>query len=149
MTLSGTHNLISEEDTQNLASALSQSLRAGDIVYLLGELGAGKSTFARALIRTQTAPNQDVPSPTFTLMQTYDGRDYAIAHLDLYRIEAPEEAYELGLDDLVADHVTLIEWPQKLEHLGFDDHLEIVLNINSDATRTATLTPKGRFLFKG
>lgn len=128
-----------------LGGRIAPQLKSGDVVYLLGELGMGKSSLARSIIRTLTNPDQDVPSPTFTLMQTYDGPGFEIAHLDLYRLKAPEESYELALDDALAYSALLIEWPQRLEHLGFADRLDISLTENPQGGRQVTLTPQGRF----
>jgi tRNA threonylcarbamoyladenosine biosynthesis protein TsaE len=140
-----------EAATTALGAALAPLLRRGDVVYLGGGLGMGKSTLARGLIRALTHPDQDVPSPTFTLVQGYETPDFELLHLDLYRIEDPEETLELGLDEALADGVLLIEWPQRLGHLGFDARLDIVLeqagNTQSSgmAGRIARLTPQGRF----
>ncbi|MFT4090306.1 MAG: tRNA (adenosine(37)-N6)-threonylcarbamoyltransferase complex ATPase subunit type 1 TsaE [Asticcacaulis sp.] len=109
-----------EADTVQFGAELGARLKAGDVVYLLGDLGAGKSTMARGLIRGLTSPDQEVPSPTFTLVQTYEGQDFDIAHFDLYRLEDPEDIYETGLFEMAEDHLCLIEWPQRLGHLGFD-----------------------------
>ena len=142
-----------EAATARLGALVAPQLRMGDVVYLHGDLGAGKSSLARGLIRALTDPDEDVPSPTFTLMQTYDADAFAIVHLDLYRLKAPEESYELGLDDALATSVLVIEWPDKLAHLGFDDRLDIVLEQGNNTNlpdgarggRIATLTPVGRF----
>ena len=142
-----------EAATARLGALIGPHLSAGDVVYLHGGLGAGKSSLARGLIRALTDPDEDVPSPTFTLMQTYEAEAFTVAHLDLYRLKSPEESYELGLDDALATSVLVIEWPDKLAHLGFDDRLDIVLeeadntNLPGDARggRIATLTPVGRF----
>jgi len=140
-----------EAATIPLGEALAPLPRRGDVVYLAGALGVGKSTLARGLIRALTHPDQDVPSPTFTLIQGYDTPGFELLHLDLYRIEDPRETLELGLDDARDDGVLLIEWPDRLGHLGFDARLDIVLeqadNTNSSgiAGRIARLTPQGRF----
>lgn len=145
--LSRSHSLHLPDETATLAlgARLAPHLKSGDVVYLLGELGMGKSALARSIIRSLTHPDQDVPSPTFTLMQTYDGPGFEIAHLDLYRLKEPEDSYELALDDALAHSVLLIEWPQRLEHLGFADRLDIHLTEASDGGRRVTLTPQGRF----
>ncbi|MFT4074853.1 MAG: tRNA (adenosine(37)-N6)-threonylcarbamoyltransferase complex ATPase subunit type 1 TsaE [Asticcacaulis sp.] len=138
-------HLPDEAATLALGGRIAPQLKGGDVVYLLGELGMGKSSLARSIIRALTNPEQDVPSPTFTLMQTYDGPGFEIAHLDLYRLKSPEESYELALDDALAHSVVLIEWPQRLEHLGFADRLDIVLTESPQGGRQFTLTPQGRF----
>ncbi len=135
-----------EAATAALGALIAGQLKTSDVVYLHGELGMGKSSLARGLIRALTNPTQDVPSPTFTLMQTYETADFEIAHLDLYRLKDPSEAYELGLDDIQPYSVLVIEWPDRLGHLGFDDHLDIVLDEGEHKPgRRATLTPRGRF----
>ena len=85
--------------TEGLGAALAQRLRPGDAICLYGSLGAGKTTLARGLIRALTGPDQEAPSPTFTLVQLYDGRDFPISHFDLYRLEQASEVEELGLDE--------------------------------------------------
>ena len=140
-----------EAATAALGAAIAPHLRRGDVVYLTGDLGMGKSTLARGLIRALTRPDQEVPSPTFTLVQSYDTAAFELLHLDLYRLDDPEETLELGLDDALNDGVLLIEWPDRLGHLGFDARLDIVLeqadNTNSPegGGRIARLAPKGKF----
>lgn len=136
-----------EAATLRLGAELAGHLKAGDVVYLLGGLGMGKSTLSRGLIRALTHPEQDVPSPTFTLMQTYETPGFDVVHLDLYRLTHPEEVYELGLDEMLAQSVLLIEWPERLGHLGFDDRLEITLEQPTETQkgRVAQVTPQGRF----
>lgn len=142
-----------EAATGRLGAAIAGALRSGDVVYLSGDLGMGKSSLARGLIRALTKPDQDVPSPTFTLVQPYETAAFPLLHLDLYRIEDPDEIYELGLDEALPAAVLVIEWPEKLGHLGFDDHLHIVLE-QSDKTnfpgsggkgRVAHVSPAGKF----
>ena len=106
--------LADEAATQALGAAVARILRAGDAVCLTGPLGAGKSSFARALIRELTSPDEEVPSPTYTLVQAYQGPDFEIAHFDLYRLEDPEEIYEIGWEDALSGGVALVEWPQRL-----------------------------------
>ena len=98
----------------DLAANLAPLLRAGDVIGLEGELGTGKTTFARALIRTLGLGQEEVPSPTFTLVQTYETDGLTVWHCDLYRIERPEDAVELGLDEAFGSALTLIEWPERL-----------------------------------
>ena len=99
--------------TTRLGAALAPLLAPGDAVLLKGPLGMGKSTLARGLIRALTRPDEDVPSPTFTLVQFYES-DPPIAHFDLYRLTRPEEAVEIGLDDALDRGAVLIEWPERL-----------------------------------
>lgn len=99
--------------TTRLGAALAPLLRPGDAVLLYGALGMGKSTLARGLIRALTRPDEDVPSPTFTLVQFYES-DPPVAHFDLYRLTRPEEAVEIGLDDALDRGAVLIEWPERL-----------------------------------
>ncbi len=107
-----------ETGTRQLANDIAMVLRPGDTVCLSGDLGAGKSTFARALIRSFAGdPELEVPSPTFTLVQTYDFDRFDLSHFDLYRLEDPEELEELGLDDLLETGAALIEWPEKAADL--------------------------------
>ena len=106
--------LASEAATAALAAALAPRLRAGDALLLDGPLGAGKTSFARALIRRLAGPGTEVPSPTFNLVLTYDIDGVTLWHFDLYRIDDPLEIDELGLEDALADGISLIEWPDRL-----------------------------------
>jgi tRNA threonylcarbamoyladenosine biosynthesis protein TsaE len=106
-------DLATEDDTARLATSLAQLLRPGDVVALSGDLGAGKSTLARALLRALGWAD-DVPSPTFTLVQPYGPPElpFDVWHVDLYRLEGPDEVLELGL--LETDAALLIEWPERI-----------------------------------
>ena len=107
--------LADPDTTAALARDIAPRLAAGDTLLLEGDIGAGKTTFARALIRARTGdPRLDVPSPTFTLVQTYDADGVEVWHCDLYRLTDPQEVLELGLDDAFADAISLIEWPDRL-----------------------------------
>jgi tRNA threonylcarbamoyladenosine biosynthesis protein TsaE len=106
-------DLTDADATTRLGAALAPLLAVGDAVLLNGPLGMGKSTLARGLIRALTRPDEDVPSPTFTLVQFYDA-DPPVAHFDLYRLTRPEEAVEIGLDEALDRGAVLIEWPERL-----------------------------------
>jgi len=134
--------LADEAATARLAAAVAGRLQAGEAVCLTGPLGAGKSTLARALVRALTTPDEDVPSPTFTLVQFYEGAGLPIAHFDLYRLADPDEAYEIGLDEALEDGAALIEWPQRLEGRLPPDRLDIEMELDG-AGRRVRLTPHG------
>ncbi|MPY73258.1 MAG: tRNA (adenosine(37)-N6)-threonylcarbamoyltransferase complex ATPase subunit type 1 TsaE [Alphaproteobacteria bacterium] len=117
-----------DAETARVAAAVAHVSIAGDVLALAGDLGSGKTAFARGFIRALTAPDEEVPSPTFTLVQTYAAAGRTIYHFDLYRIEAPDEAWELGIEEAFAGGVTLIEWPERLGRLLPADRLDIRLN---------------------
>ncbi len=107
------YNCKTEEETKKLAAALSQITEKGDVWALFGTLGMGKSVFARAFIKALTGA-AEVPSPTFTLVQTYSAPDFDIFHYDLYRLKSPEEIWELNIEEAMYNNVCLIEWPEKM-----------------------------------
>ncbi len=128
--------------TEALAARLAAAARQGDVIALAGPLGSGKTTFARAFIRARVPGHYDVPSPTFTLVELYDGDGPTIWHFDLFRIEAPDEAWELGIEDAFADGISLIEWPERLGALMPASHLAITLAFGPSArSRVAMLAP--------
>lgn len=102
------HNL---DDTTALAAELAAHTEAGDVLLLQGDLGVGKTAFCRAFIQSLLEIKEDVPSPTFTLVQTFQGRDFPLWHFDLYRLKHPQEAVELGIEEAFDEGVSLIEWP--------------------------------------
>ncbi len=109
--------LPNESATVALAARLAPLARVGDIFALFGTLGAGKSVFARAFIRTRGRPDEEVPSPTFTLVQMYPPTapfEDMVYHFDFFRLSAPEEAYELGIEEAMIDGISLIEWPERV-----------------------------------
>lgn len=130
-------------DLESFAGDLSLFARPGMVLLLKGDLGAGKSTLARAFIRA-LAPGLDfdIPSPTFTLVQTYDETRVPVAHADLYRIKSADEAGELGLDELLRTHVLIIEWPEALLDSDIADRLLVELAGQGDV-RNAVLTARG------
>lgn len=136
-TILATLHLQNEEETRAAAQELSRYLKSGDVIALDGTLGVGKTAFARALINAMPGEAEDVPSPTFTLVQTYQRGDAEIWHFDLYRLEEPEDAFELGIEDAFTDAISLIEWPGKLGNYLPKKHLRIVLAQDGESdTRT-------------
>ena len=125
------------EASARLGARVAAALRIGDLVTLSGPLGAGKSVLARGLVRALTTPDEDVPSPTFTLIQTYEGPRFPIAHLDLYRLKSPGEAWEIGLEEALAEGAAVLEWPERLEGALAPDRLEIVLTPATEADAPA------------
>ncbi|MEQ1951539.1 tRNA (adenosine(37)-N6)-threonylcarbamoyltransferase complex ATPase subunit type 1 TsaE [Mesorhizobium sp. CN2-181] len=124
-----------EAATGRLGEDLALALRPGDVLALSGDLGAGKSALARALVRANAgAPDLEVPSPTFTLVQTYDGR-VPVAHFDLYRLGSPSELDELGLDEALAEGVVVIEWPDRAGGRLPATAISIVLSHEGDGRR--------------
>jgi tRNA threonylcarbamoyladenosine biosynthesis protein TsaE len=108
------HFLADPHATEDLARTIAPRLRPGDTLLLAGPIGAGKTHFARALIRARTGHAEEVPSPTYTLVQTYDDGEAEIWHADLYRLSDPGEVTELGLDEAFEDAICLVEWPDRL-----------------------------------
>ena len=128
-----------EHATRRLAIDVANALEAGDVVTLSGDLGAGKTTLARTLIRYLAGdPTIEVPSPTFTLMQSYDLPQFPLVHVDLYRVSGPAELAELGFDDLPERAVMLLEWPDRADGLLPPDRLDVSL----------TLAPKLKLEFR-
>jgi len=122
-----TIELPDEAATRALAARVAAVAGPGDVIALSGELSAGKTTFARAFIRARGS-GDEVPSPTFTLVQVYDAGAATIWHFDLYRLQSHEEAWELGIEEAFADGVSLIEWPERLGPLLPERRLEIAFS---------------------
>ena len=101
--------------TRELAGSLAELLRPGDLVTLEGDLGAGKSEMARAMIRCVAAADIEVPSPTFTLVQRYELASLVVTHMDLYRLRSPSELEELGWEEALAEGALLVEWPERAQ----------------------------------
>lgn len=137
--------------TEALGRALAPLLRPGDVIALRGDLGAGKTALARALIRALPglpgapgdAAEEEVPSPTFTLVQTYERTPAPVWHFDLYRIEDPAEIEELGFSEALAGGISLIEWPQRLGARLPAAALTIALAFDGDGGRRACLSGGG------
>ena len=142
-------DLADEAATAGFAAQIAEWLHAGDLVTLSGDLGAGKTTFARALIRhLANDPGLDAPSPTFTLMQVYDGVQFPVVHADLYRIKDPGELAELGWEEASEGALLLVEWAERAGNLLPQDRLDIALGHDLErgpGYRRAVLTGHGSF----
>ena len=137
-------DLPDEKATISLAGQLAPLLRRGDVVALRGDLGAGKTSLARAVIRALGDADEAVPSPTFTLVQTYSLPAFDLWHFDLYRLESEEDAFELDIEEAFASGVSLIEWPDRLGRWLPDIRLDIALTFVDDGeARRAVLTGRG------
>ncbi len=124
-------DLADEAATGALAQRIARWVKPGDMIALSGDLGAAKTTFARALIRLLTNdPQLEAPSPTFTLMQVYEAPAYQIVHADLYRIRQPDELVDLGWEEATEDALTLVEWPERAGDLLNPDRLEIAFHLD-------------------
>ena len=132
------YNLPNETDTLALGAKIGSVLQAGDCIALRGDLGAGKTSLVRGLIQNVLG-DIEVPSPTYTLVQSYDLPNYELWHCDLYRLDSPEDAYELGLMEAMLDAVCILEWPDKLGDLLPKSALNITLEFDGDS-RVATLS---------
>ena len=134
-----------EQATQRLAIDIANSLERGDLVTLSGDLGAGKTTFARALIRYLAGDaSVEVPSPTFTLMQIYDLPQFPLVHADLYRLSGSGDLAELGFDDLPDGAVLLIEWPDRAAGFLPPDRLDVALTLGAQAQARIPPCPRYR-----
>jgi tRNA threonylcarbamoyl adenosine modification protein YjeE len=120
-------NLADENAMVRLADSIAVIAQEGDVLTLEGDLGTGKSVFARAFISMRNGAPLEVPSPTFTLVQSYDLEFGTIHHFDLYRLETPEDALEVGLEDAFSSGISLIEWPDRAEGLLPPSRLEICI----------------------
>ena len=139
-----TIDLLDESETQALARSLAKLFKNGEQIALKGDLGTGKTVFARAFIQALCGLDTEVPSPTFTLLQIYDTENGGeIFHFDLYRIENADEAIELNIDDAFTDGISLIEWPERLGSLLPRGHLEITLSYSSVESRRQVVLSGG------
>lgn len=133
--------LATAEDTEALGAAIGRVIRPGDVIALFGDLGTGKTTLTRGILQALGLEG-DVASPTFPIVQTYDMPDVRIPlwHVDLYRIEDPEELDELGLEDARAYAALVIEWPERLGRALWPDALRLRLEAAPEAGRVLTAT---------
>ncbi len=141
---STTLTLRSLDDTAALGARIAAGLKRGDAVALGGDLGAGKTTLARAVL-SSLAVKEAMPSPTFTLVQTYETPGLAVHHYDLYRIEDEREIDELGLDEALEDGAVLIEWPERAGGRLPDDVLQVSLSIIDARSRRAAVSGPARW----
>ena len=130
---------LSEKQTGEIAASFGQSLKAPALICLSGDLGAGKSVFARALIQSLTSPDTEVPSPTYTLVQPYDSAKGTLYHFDLYRLEDPEEIYDIGWEDALFDGIVIVEWPQRAGTLLPDNKIDITIHQTDENERQITI----------
>ena len=132
-------DLKNEQATVHLAHTLAALAQPGDALLLTGPLGAGKSVFARAFLRCLCGEDAlEVPSPTYTLVQTYQAPACVVSHFDLWRLGGPDELEELGWDD-AREGVVLVEWPERLEDLTPPDALHLDLTVGPDGARKVHL----------
>lgn len=109
--------IVSEDSMLKLGSKLAEVLVVGDVLALTGDLGAGKTTLSRGIIQALCG-DIEVPSPTYTIIQTYETQDFELWHCDLYRLNKPDDIFELGLFEAMEENVCIIEWPDRMgEHL--------------------------------
>jgi tRNA threonylcarbamoyladenosine biosynthesis protein TsaE len=121
--------------TARLAARVAPLARIGDVVALHGALGSGKTSFARAFVAARAERVIEVPSPTFTLVQTYELPNGPVWHFDLYRLDRPDDAIELGIDEAFTDAISLIEWPERLGALLPADRLDVRLSFAGSGRR--------------
>lgn len=138
---------VDEAGLRTLAEVLALKLCTGDVVALVGDLGGGKTTFARALIRSLLGDREaEVPSPTFSIAQSYETPRLKVAHFDLYRLADEAEALEVGLDDAMASGAVLIEWPERAADMLPAEHFEVSFEASARGAdwRNVTLRGAGR-----
>jgi tRNA threonylcarbamoyl adenosine modification protein YjeE len=128
--------LRSMADTDKLGARIASGMGSGRVVAFEGDLGAGKTTLARAVLRA-LGVTENVPSPTFTLVQSYETREFPVRHFDLYRVETEEELDELGLDEALDEGAVMIEWPERAKTRIPPDALRVALSISPDGARVA------------
>lgn len=134
---------IEQQHLETFTQSFAKDLRKGDVVALWGDLGVGKTTLARSVIRALMGEAIDVPSPTFTLVQVYETSLGEVWHCDLYRLKNSQEVFELGLEDAFHGAICLIEWPERLENLLPQKRIDVSLRIIDETTREITITTIG------
>jgi tRNA threonylcarbamoyl adenosine modification protein YjeE len=139
-----TRHLHGLAETDALGRRIASALGVGDTVALEGDLGSGKTTLARAILRALGVTGE-VPSPSFTLIQQYDTPRLKISHYDFYRIESPAELDELGLEDAVAEGAVIVEWPERAPGRMDADALHIRIAIVGENTRTVQFSGPARW----
>lgn len=138
------YHITNEAETVECAQKLADTITAPCFITLSGDLGAGKSVFARAMIQKLTdAPDQEVPSPTFTLVQHYETDKGSIYHFDLYRLEEERDVIELGWDDAVFEGICLVEWAERANGLLPENRIDIKFIITGENTRDLIVTAQG------
>jgi len=133
-------------ETEDLARRIAPELRVGDTLALKGALGAGKTTLARAILRT-LGVDGEVPSPSFTLVQEYETPRLKVLHCDLYRIRDATELAELGIEDALRDSAVLIEWPERAESCIPENALWIEMEISGQSERRVAMSGAERWSF--
>lgn len=131
--------LADQAETEALGRKLSSQLKGGDVVTLSGPLGVGKTAFARAILRS-LGHQGEVPSPSFAIVQPYEGLEPPVWHVDLFRIEHPDELAELGLES-AGDAVLVVEWPERAHSRAWPEALRLTLDFAPDGVRTLTALP--------
>jgi len=134
----------SAQETRALGQRLADQLAPGDVVLLFGDMGAGKSEFARGVARGLDIMGP-VPSPSFTILNAYPEARIALYHFDWYRVTDVSELYESGLDEIIGEGITLIEWPERAPELWPQSCLHVTVRAISDTQREITLQPMGGF----
>ncbi len=142
MSISFTYSL---EQLPQLACAIASALQKNDVITLKGDLGAGKTTFTRALIQALTNDTMEVLSPTFTLVQPYETKNFTLWHYDLYRLKSKEEITEIGLQESLDNGVSIIEWPEMIEALLPEERLQIQLTHETENLRKISLEGLGKW----
>ncbi len=131
-------HLPTPHDTEESGARLSKAIRAGDVIALYGDLGAGKTSFARGML-SALGLEEDAPSPTFPIVVTYDHLRLPVWHVDLYRLDDARDVDELGLDDILSDGVLIIEWPDRMEDRLWPHALKIHISQHPNGGRGLTV----------